>query len=228
MGKSVQFYSKKDVLDAYTDAGIAAWACVCEKDMPCRYEGEDIDEGLRLLDEWLTKIETSAAIYTLRLYSEPADRITLRSEYDLSFNFRLRHDERFSGAAYPGNSEYMKREIDQLRERISELENADQSEPEPIKESVGTVILRNLEPVIPRLAEGLLNMLSRYMPVPQSPQLGNITYTTQPGGMQTTEDQLIKLAQLIPHPDNVQTVLAKLIKLAEEKPEMFRAYLAML
>jgi hypothetical protein len=100
-----------------------------------KYEGTNIEEGKQLLHNYLTSIATpeSIATYTLTVYDRlPADkRLTSKTPYDASFNFKL-HE---TGQA-PGQI-YRHQELEQLRAMIEELRAELNEREEPEERSQG-------------------------------------------------------------------------------------------
>lgn len=89
--KSVQFDNAESVLHAYRNKNIPNWAIFCDPQFFERYQSGSIDEGCKLLEQYLTLLSRSAAIYTLCVYEHvPAGGIKENTPCDGSFNFQLR------------------------------------------------------------------------------------------------------------------------------------------
>jgi hypothetical protein len=95
--QNVQIEGIPETVNAYKQNKIPAFSVGDGRDINIRYNGESMDEGAQLLNLWLNKLDSSGTyqLYQLRLYDaiKPGDRITNKTLYDLSFNFRLRKRE---------------------------------------------------------------------------------------------------------------------------------------
>jgi hypothetical protein len=92
--RSVQFYGIETALEAYDNQKIPAWGLFQAGQFLAKYDGTDLDEGATLLETFLRKIEigyggNDQTTYTLCVYENPGGKITSKTPYDGSFNFRL-------------------------------------------------------------------------------------------------------------------------------------------
>jgi len=88
-GKSVQFHTLENVLNAYQLRDVPAFAIYQGTQLMVKYEGKDIDEGSALLEQFLQMLQNSAAIYSLCVYEEFTGKISNKSAYHGSWNFRF-------------------------------------------------------------------------------------------------------------------------------------------
>lgn len=100
--QNVQIEGIAETVNAYKQNKIPAFSVGDGRDINIRYNGESMDEGAQLLNLWLNKLDSSGTyqLYQLRLYDgiKTGDRITNKTVYDLSFNFRLRKREEITPA----------------------------------------------------------------------------------------------------------------------------------
>lgn len=131
MPKNVQFRSVDAVLTAYRNSEVPTWSIWAGKQFLFKYVGESIDEGAALMEQVLENLSQSRAIYTLKVHEEvPGGRLTDKTDYDGSFNFLLKEDER-TPAVLGGGSDVLIREllesnralsmqVQELKQRIDE------------------------------------------------------------------------------------------------------------
>jgi hypothetical protein len=80
-GKSVQFHTLENVLNAYQLRDVPAFAIYQGTQLMVKYEGTDIDEGSALLEQFLQMLQNSAAIYSLCVYEEFSGKINNKTAY---------------------------------------------------------------------------------------------------------------------------------------------------
>ncbi len=164
-GKSVQFQNINHVVDAYNMRSVPAFSIYQGKQLLIKYEGEDQDEGSQLLNNFLTMLQDSAAIYTLCVYEEFTGKINDKTPYHGSWNFR------FSAvpAGYQQGStalQGMQREMAELKEMISrkqieqELENQENSDADPVSDMMDKINGIISHPIVERFIPVLLNALN--------------------------------------------------------------------
>lgn len=88
-GRSVQFNHIENVISAYELRAVAAFSIYQGKQLLLKYEGESIEQGAALLNEFLPNLSGSAAIYTLCIYEEFTGRINDKTPYHGSYNFKF-------------------------------------------------------------------------------------------------------------------------------------------
>src|SRR5258706_15867030 len=101
MASGVQFIGIDDVVQAYTNKRVPAFAIWCGRDMQFRYDGTDPDqgymkptmqEGAQLVNDYLSGMwQGSTALYVLKVYDglKANEKIKPSTEYDTAFNFKL-------------------------------------------------------------------------------------------------------------------------------------------
>jgi hypothetical protein len=91
--KSVQFRGIKNVVKAYTNKAVPQWGLWQGTQFLEKYEGDDIESGAQLLDDYLSALDqrsNDTNTYTLCVYDLPKDsKINSSTKYDASFNFRI-------------------------------------------------------------------------------------------------------------------------------------------
>lgn len=89
--KAVQFDNAESVLQAYRNKKIPNWGIFCDPQFFERYQDGSLDAGYSMLEQYLTLLSRSAAIYTLCVYDKvPPGGIKENTPCDGSFNFQLR------------------------------------------------------------------------------------------------------------------------------------------
>ena len=122
MGKSVQFTDAGQVIGAYESRGVPRFAIFQDRQFLFKYEGEDLETGAAMLSDWLDLLKNSAAIYTVAVY-EDADRITSKTPYDGSFNFRFKDQ--------PDNYANGSRALGEIRDQVARLAERLDNPPAP-------------------------------------------------------------------------------------------------
>lgn len=107
MASAVQFRGLQDVLQAYVDRGVAAWALFQGKQflVPCICDS--VEEGQADLNTLLEKLQNGGtnAIYTLKVYEDiPGGKIKENTPSDGSFNFQLNGNNM---TMYEGKQQYV-------------------------------------------------------------------------------------------------------------------------
>lgn len=231
---SVQFRDKAHVVRAYVSRGTAPFSIrQGSNQMLFTFTKDDIDEGALTLEAYLDLLYDSEteATYTLCVYEElDNNRITNKTAYDASFNFR------FSEYGNPRGHNYnSKSEDKELTSRLSAIEIQLQKLGE--KEAVGEedslgAIGRFLDhpvlgPIIGQVAQGLID---KFMPNGQQglPD-ANTNQLRQVSGInsgsvevETAYEELCKRVNDFPE------LLIKLSVLSITKPVQFGVYSMML
>jgi hypothetical protein len=94
MGKIADLTKVSDIVEAYTEQGIPAFAIFHDSQLKVKWSpgsDEDIEEGSEKLTRLLERIESSGsyAIYTLRVYDNPGSAVKSNTPYDCSTNFQF-------------------------------------------------------------------------------------------------------------------------------------------
>lgn len=139
--RSVQFRNIEDVMEAYSNAEIPAFAIWQGRQLMFPFDVESVEEGTNLLGELLPKLQDSAAIYTLCTYKDVGDKgILSNTPFSSSFNFQLRRlrDEQghYLQPAVGGVSENailselkaLRMDNQSLREKLEALEEEEEEE----------------------------------------------------------------------------------------------------
>jgi hypothetical protein len=143
--KAVQFRGIKNAVKAYENKKVPAWGLFQGTQFLEKYEGEDLDEGASLLNDYLNALDQRSNdmnTYTLCIYETPG-KITSASKYDASFNFRLtdnidEHQVNKIAGIY-------EQRISGLEKTIAELQEPEEPEPPTAKDQLYAVIGRILE-----------------------------------------------------------------------------------
>jgi RNA processing factor Prp31 len=180
--------------------------------------GEDIEEGLAMLEEVLKLIEHSNATYTLKTFEKEGKasvRIKENTPCDGSFNFKLleqdeyveRRNERFG--AHGGNA--MQSRLGALEAKIAELELVDEEEkPKSITDKIGAMFLEEPEKIPPMIAaiQSLVYMITGKSQPAQTAAIGSI-----PDDNDAQINQALEI--LKQHDDKLGEHLMKLASIAQ-------------
>ena len=144
MSSSVQFFGIDNVLQAYRNCDIPAFALWTGKTLLLKYDGYSngeytkptIDEGEQLLNEYLNAMyQQSTAIYQLKVYEDLTAKTKIKpsTEYSQAFNFKIGDAAQgYNTIGYSQkNNAYS--ELQELKNKVAELEN-ERIEPEPQEE----------------------------------------------------------------------------------------------
>lgn len=248
LSKSVHFRGEEQVIEAYKNRGVPAFALWQDKQFLFKYEGCKIDEGVEFLSTWIDMLvaNQSSAIYTVCVYEDlkPGQKIKDKTPYDGSFNFRL--FDNASGYLPPQQFQQYQQQGGNVKVLLDKM-NAQQSEIERLKmiiegaagddsdeDSLGMVgkILEHpvlgpaLQPLIQRLGGSIADLIVGK---------GNETGDGQPIQMrrisgieisdQRLSDAIEKLQQYV---EDLPMVLEKLALIAEKQPKQFAFYKQML
>lgn len=235
--KAVHFDKPKAVLDAYRKQDIPAFALFCSKQLVSKYQGDDIADGEQALAFWVKNLmqDERAAIYTVCLYEEvPPKGIKDNTPYDGSFNFRF---FKYPAGYLPedisrtvgGGMDKLFEKLESMQEEIKELrELKDQPVVElkpPPDNSVGAVILRQVEPMIPLL----MNRLVEWIPMPGDKK--KASHLSGVLGAPATRDpeERIKIAieTLKDATEDLPALLEKLALLSIKNPIAFKGYMTL-
>jgi hypothetical protein len=158
-----QFRGDRQVLGAYNNQAIPAFAVCNGPNMLMKYEGDDMVEGENQLREFIRMLQAgeSQALYTLRLYEDhkAGSKIKANTAHDLSFNFSLWTDDE--------DIPYARRRSAvnaQIEERFERLEKLILEKPEEEEEEQGKEV------------SGVMSVISSILKMPEvQAQIGNIT-----------------------------------------------------
>jgi hypothetical protein len=206
---SVQFYGAEKAIEAYVNCNIPAWGLFSGRQLLCKYQGTDINEGKALLEEFINKIEESNATYTLKVFESEKGkgvRIKEKTECDSSFNFKIdeqevymqRQNQRGYGREYRDktNGELLEA-VQGLNERLNQLEEPIEEEEEEEfdlnKEIIGMIREPNrLIQFISAINSAKNLFTGRPTQYPPPAVVGNTSHATE-----TNDDLLVRLSNAI-------------------------------
>lgn len=248
---SVQFYGLDNAIEAYNNASIPAWGLFSGRQLLCRYTGESMEEGSKLLADFCEKIEYSNATYTLKVFEQEGNKalkIKENTPCDSSFNFKIQElDEYARRKEERGNDRYMygsrdngtQNQINAINEKLDRLLEDGEGEEETPK-SIGALAMSYLSN--PTNLIQLINAI-RGVPVTAS-TIGTIPETTENKTMsgvpiveagnqdQQREQDVNRLAHALDILEKADPQLVKhLEKLAElsiKSPGKFKSLISML
>jgi len=250
---SVQFYGKGKAIEAYENCNIPAWGLFSGKQLLCRYQGNDINEGKQLLDDFLDKIEEGTATYTLKVFEaegNKAIKIKEKTECDSSFNFKLDSIDIFS-ERQEQRGRFLNNELAKtltgINDRLLKMETEpieEQPEDETFQESIGKAIQQSIIGAIqnPEQPNVLVDLLRGILgqPIPK-PAIGTVTRAGQIAGFgidsnnPSTKIEGSKLERLgnaidilEKYDDKLVEHLEKLAKIAIDNPKKFTGLITML
>lgn len=146
MGKIADLTKVTDVVEAYEDQGIPAFAIFHDTQLKQKWQpakDEGISEGAAKLESFLTRIKESGsgsyAIYTLRVYDDPGGSIKSGTPYDSSVNFQFNRErdpksagigsvESYKGASYTDlavENALLKKRVEDLEDELENPEKGD-------------------------------------------------------------------------------------------------------
>lgn len=242
--RTVQLKNANQVMEAYQNWENPQFAILNGKQLLFAYDKEDanLEEGEQLLEQWLAWIKNggSAGIYTLAIYKDTRKGITNATPYNGSINFQLNEYSYNGGSMNGANNEGLKLIMDkmesmqlQLNKLQQEIEDDDDDEEEKEADTLGQITDFLSNPVIAGLLGSLIpngnKTLKPASPMPPTQtepgNVARITGTTENDSQQRMADSLRKLQTAIP---NLPDVLDQMCKLAEQKPNQFKFYMASL
>lgn len=158
----VQFERPEEVMKAYENMDMPAWSLVQGKQIIFAYEGNDLDEGLQLLEQWCKQLAQSTAIYTLCLFRDGVGEIKSNTPYDRSFNFRFNKPEFVNSGSlgYVQMNNAVESRIAALEKTIKERldKDDDDDEEEEEKDVVGAITKLAENPLIAAIMGRLLGI----------------------------------------------------------------------
>lgn len=151
-----QFIGIDKAVQAYESNAMPAWALFMGKDqLLCKYQGESLEEGSQVLEQFLERIEPTSTIYTLKVYElAPTQKIKSNTACDGSFNFRLTEEpekrDRYNRETRPPKpyEETLAYKMDKLIEIMQGEEEEEEIAPPKemsIGDRIGTVVTNTIE-----------------------------------------------------------------------------------
>lgn len=255
---AVQFYGIENVVDAYTNKRIPAFAIWCGKQLQFRYDGTEgdgeetapsMEEGAQLLRSYLEALyQGSSALYTLKTYDDlpPGAKIRPSTEYDTAFNFKLTPPGGMiegAGPAYAPRSS-LAAALEQINKRLTVIEEGEGDEeiddpPETLQEAAIGLLdnpekLRDVAESIRSIVETGRALFGLGVPPGMAPavSMGAVTRT---GTVEDTGPGEVDLSALESalntlgkHDARLVDHLTKLAAIAESNPVRFKSFLAIL
>jgi hypothetical protein len=228
---AVQFYGKENVIEAFQNRSVEAWAIYQHKELLTKGIGQsDFEAFIEILCKGSTN-----AIYTVRVYEDIEDPKLIKSNTpnDGGFNFRLNSEEQMiTGSQYSrmGSMNQLLSEVSALRKEVQELKEEEEEDDDDNEKPhnlgmMGDILAHPaIKPIVPVLVQQILaNFLPGYaQPQPQAPSaLGDITADEESKLMQGI--QRLRL-----HDSKLGTHILKLADIAEKDKPSFNTLVQML
>lgn len=246
VSRSVQFRRAADVIEAYENNNVPSFAITSGTGKAAQmlfiYETDDMNDGVQYLEGLLTKLQHSAAIYTLCLYNRiPEGGIVSNTPYRNSFNFQLKQLPNQSSFlpefAQPGqmDNEYLSR-LEALTVAVRELQA--EKEEEPVAGQLGMIGALMEHPVLgPALTTiatsigeklaGLLTNNPKQTSMSGVPGVSNqAAGATASAGQEDRLHQALAVLRSI-DPDLTEN-LYKLAVIAQRDPEQYKKFVGFL
>lgn len=223
MAASIQFYGKDAVTTAADNRQCARWAMFDGRQFLFKYEGNDKEESLQMLEKTLDCLQESGTIsrYTLKFYEE-AVKIKENTPCDGSFNFKLFEEEQIQQrkVMYQANNSELLKRLEAIEEKIS---GSGDEEPEEEEEDFISGLLKD-----PTKIEQYMGMIGRLFSGGKA--AAAIAGTPAVSTAATTEEGKINEAVNIlkQHDSELSKHLLKLAAIAKEKPDAFKYLTQML
>ena len=228
--KSVQFTTVENVVNAYEMRKIPAFAIYQQKQLLYKYEGADLEEGANLLNDFIEMLQNSAGVYTLCIFEEFAGKISDKTPYHGSFNFRFQQNT----AGYDkgaGSLERMNDKIEGIARSLLELKEQQlQNELEDIEPQADNQLINGMDkigaflshPLIEKYIPVILNAFTSAMP---GNQVKQNTSAIMAGINETDQEIITACNKMISANAQARQALIILGNLAESDPEKFKKVL---
>jgi len=229
--RSVQFVDLESVVEAYTNMKVPAFTIWHDKQYLFKWVGADMVEGEQFLTGILEKLSDSAAIYTLKVYEDPEGKINEKTLCDGSFNFRFQAVPVYSTPGTPvmnGNRQ-LNDTLAGIQKQLDELKNGGTvGDTGGALGFIGEILMHPaIEPLVPMLADKLVNLV--FPSTPQPPPQQRVAQTARIAGIDPEARKRIDqaLAILDENVDDLPAIMEKLADVACRKPIQFKSYLNM-
>lgn len=232
---SVQFRTIPDVLDAIRTTDVVNWSIWYGKQLlPFKYTGKDETESINLLERTLSTLQSSAAIYTVKMYDEMKYnsaghcKITKATEECASFNFRL-NDETY-GSPYSMQNKELERKLAAMQLKVEQLEAEKEAGEDEEDDSIMGVLNGMVKENIPMLVPILMGKLFGGQPGPAT-ALAGIPENDGADLQQEKTDpvQVIEAIKLMRAVDpGIDKHLIRLGELAKSNPKKFKSLIGMM
>ncbi len=234
VSQSVQFRDRGDVIEAYRDRGLPAFAIYCGNQFFFDYSGSDIEEGAEMLRTLLDRLfkNKSAAIYTLCVYKEkviPEDGIDSETPYHGSFNFRLK-DEVYGYET--GEDARLRKRIEELEAKLKEAEEYEDEELPMEQTMMGKVEAVLNHPMLQPLIQPLVERIAGFI-VPPKNEPGQIDDEVKvrairgiPAVVNSDQERIDEAIRILYESvGDLPDVLEKLARMSVKHPFQFKMYM---
>ncbi len=209
-GRSVQFTDLESVIHAYKTRGVPAFGLWQGSQFLFKYEGEDISEGAERLQAFCELLAESAAIYSLHVYEELTGKISNKTPYQGSFNFRFQADTLgYNQGAIA---------VRQFNERLLQLEN----KPEPAEEKTPSVLDQLGEVLLHPVIQSYLPHIGKILGI-NLPAVSGAAVAGVPANAVTISECIQVLEK---NGMDVESILHTLAVMASTNPVKFQSVLA--
>lgn len=226
VGGSLQYTKKEQVINAYQLQEIPSWAIAHRRQFLFKYIGEDLEEGAEQLEKILEDLQNSAAVYTLRLYEKTnGERITDKTPYDLSFNFRFKTESENYLPGLGGSPREIlplfMQKLETMQEEISALrrerEEESEEDTEPQEDTIGKITQLLSNPAV-------MAMLQKFFPAGSPTQV-----PAQLSGIGDEEKKIQAALEILRAADpQLGSHLLKLAQVAQNDKQKFSGLISMI
>lgn len=226
MYEALLFRGRANVVKAFTDRGVEAWAIFHKKELTNKGMGaEELNAFLEMIEDNGTR-----AVLKLKIYEGVTDilQIKEKTEADGSFSFSLQGADEYEGDGMYSNSNRKNKLYERLGRIEERLAETEEDETEPETGSVGAVFLDLLKnpSQLAHLIEIGKSLLGLNHPQPaQSIPAQRVGYTGDDGDAYRIAAAIDKLEKL---DHDLATHLEKLAAIAENNPSQFKFLLSTL
>jgi FtsZ-binding cell division protein ZapB len=246
--RTVQFRTIEDVIQAYENRDVPAWAIFAGNQFMFSFSGDSVTDGKAELEGILQKLSDnqSSAIYTLCIYEDlpKGGKIKSGTQNDGSFNFRLHEYATNYIPGVPGGryglmmneNKVLIDEIKALRMEVAELKSKVDQESEEDQDDeeddlLGRIgkILENpsLQPIIQTIAGRITDFIT---PKKEGGEAENMGLRKIAGVPNSDNDSKVSeavniLSESVP---DLGDVLMKLANLSRKSPRQFNLYVGMI
>jgi len=249
IGSAIQFYGASQVIQAAQNRKCPGWAVFQNRQFLFKFEENDVDASLNMLQQTLECLQVSTALYTIKFFEHEGNKllkIKENTQCDGSFNFRLvEEDERQQrNEMYRSGSNKVLEKLQIIEDRLLQIENGTVEVEEEDNTLQGQIVGMLKEPA--RLTE-FINALSSAKSLlgigPAAPSyVGNINRAGQipamapPGGedpqqnLSIEEQQRLGIAlnTLLSYDPKIVDHMEKLAAMASANTDQFKFLLSML
>lgn len=238
MAANVQFTNKTDVISAYEKMKTPSWAIWCGKAMNFSCVTDSVSEGAAELSEYLNMLESNGmpVYYTLCVYDLGAgEKITNKTPYDASFNFKLNESPGYSGMGRMGGmgeltvkqyidardaNKLLLDEIKAMRMELKELQEGGEEEDQD-DYGLGKVGKILMHPTVAPMAQQLVSGILGWFNGQPSPGRGLAGVPGEPPEPDKIAAAIGVLTQVIP---DFPAILDKLALMAQKQPASLKMY----